>query len=329
MAVASQQKSPVSLMRFGVRVASALAFVGVSWIGVSWATNPARSPRETVWTMLPVNSGLAQADAHLLQMPDGQVFLVDAGDVQSDVAGLLRRRGIGHVDKVFISHPHKDHYAGLGPLLDQGIGVGEVYMNEPLRDVCDQERPWGCDFEHVRKTLARCRSLGVAVKVMRAGDVLYDQRDVRLEVLYAYDGVTTPVGRTDVNDTSVILLLTHGKTKALFTGDLNQALGAYLARKGSRLEAHILKVPHHGAESVAPNEFFDRVAPRLALAPSPPSLWLSDRNRRVRQYLQAKGVETLVSGMNGAVTVRLRGDGYVAAVERSIDGPRLALSDRY
>ena len=319
MAVRLEERVGVGGARLVGRVAVALAVLGTSWIALSWATNGGKS-RETVWTMLQVNAGLAQADAHLLEMPDGSVFLVDAGDLTSDVAGMLHRRGIRYVDKVFISHPHKDHYAGLRPLLDEGIGVGELYMNEPVREVCDQERPWGCDFEHVQKTLRRYRSRGVPVKPLRAGDVLYDRRDVRLEVLYAYDGVTTPIGRTDVNDTSAILLLTHGRTKALFTGDLNGPLGTYLARHGSRLDAQILKVPHHGAEGVAPNEFFDRVAPRLALAPSPPSLWQSDRNRRVREHLQSMGVETLVNGFHGAVTVRLRADAYVATVERRTPG---------
>ncbi len=291
----------------------ALTLLGMTWIAASWATSVSRHPRETVWTMLNVNAGLTQADAHILQMPDGQVFLVDAADVSSDLPGLLRRRGIGYVDKIFISHPHKDHYGGLSSLLDQGIGIGQLLMNEPIRSVCDRERPWGCDFAHVRSVLDRCRRRGIAVKAMHAGDVLYDRGQTRIEVLYAFDGLDTPIGPTDVNDTSVILRLTHGHLKVLFTGDLNQAMGAYLARSGVGLQADILKVPHHGAEGVAPNEFFDRVAPTLALAPAPTGLWQSERNRRVREHLRSMGVPTLVNGLEGDVTVRLGLDRYTTA----------------
>jgi competence protein ComEC len=308
--------------RFLKRLLPAIVALGTTWIAVSWATGSFPSPRETVWTMLNVNSGLAQADAHLLQMPDGQVFLVDAADVASGLPHMLRQRGIERVDRVFISHPHKDHYGGLASLLDEGIGVGAVYMNEPIREVCDVERPWGCDFGHVQKVLERFRSRGIPVKTMRAGEVLYDAGATRLEVLYAYNGLETPIGRTDVNDTSVILLLTHGPTKALFTGDLNLSMGTYLARNGAHLQADILKVPHHGAEGVAPNEFFDRVAPQLAMAPSPLALWQSERDRRVREHLQSMGVETLVNGLHGDVTVRLGTRGYTANVERPTAGLR-------
>jgi beta-lactamase superfamily II metal-dependent hydrolase len=290
-------------------------------------TGGTRHSDETVWTMLATNDGPGQSDAHLLEMPDGRVLLIDAGDVGSGVGRMLRARGIGRVDLLIISHPHKDHYGGLGPLLDAGIKVGELFMNEPLREVCDQERPWGCDYEDVQRTLRRFRAQGVPVNAMRPGYVPYARGDTRLEVLYAFDGRDTPIGKTDINDTSIILLLTHGPTRVLFTGDLNQRMGAYLAQNGERLEAQILKVPHHGAEGVAPNEFFDRVAPVLALAPAPPALWQSDRNRRVREHLQAMGVETLVSGLQGEVTVRLLPTGFETHVQKGKAAPQAGVGD--
>ena len=91
--------------------------------------------------------------------------------------------------------------------------------------------------------------------------------------LYAFDGVNTPVGKTDINGMSLILLLTHSGVRALFTGDLNDPIGAYLAKSGhngvNNLKADILKVPHPGADPLASNDFFDSVGARVALVPAP------------------------------------------------------------
>jgi competence protein ComEC len=137
-----------------------------------------------------------------------------------------------------------------------------------------------------------------------------------LDVVCLYDGINTPIGETDMNDTSIIVRFTHGKTRALFTGDLNLALGTYLATSDFDLKADILKVPHHGTEGVAPNEFFKRVGARVALVPSPTELWFSLRSKRVRDYFKDAGVPAYVSGMHGDVTVNFTGTDFTVVTQR-------------
>ena len=117
------------------------------------------------------------------------------------------------------------------------------------------------------------------------------------------------MGKTDINGMSLILLLTHSGVRALFTGDLNDPIGAYLAKLGhngvNSLKADILKVPHHGADPLASNDFFDSVGPRVALVPAPSGLWLSDRCKRAREYFESKKIRTYVNGIHGHVTVMI------------------------
>jgi competence protein ComEC len=267
-------------------------------------------PPFVVWTMLDVNTGTLQADAHLLRMPDGTFQMIDAGDTEGTLLPQLRKEGVRRVERVFVSHMHKDHYGGLTAMVDAGIEVCEVFVNLPDRAVCEAEVPWGCDYPHIEETLATLEKKGVQIVRVRSGDLVYDKSGVRLQALYAFNGLDSPVGRTDVNDTSVVLALEYGKTRVLFTGDLNAALGAYLAAEARDLKADILKVPHHGTESVAPDELFDRVGPSVALVPSPKALWLSSRSERVRRYFQAHETRTYVNGLDGPVSVRIGTDGY-------------------
>lgn len=98
--------------------------------------------------------------------------------------------------------------------------------------------------------------------------------------------------------------LRKGKTRALFTGDLNHKLGAYLANSSDfDLEASLLKVPHHGTEGLAPDSFFARVSPKAAFVPAPCGLWQSARSKRPREWFLSRGIPTYVTGEVGSVTV--------------------------
>ncbi|MBE2213414.1 MAG: immunoglobulin domain-containing protein [Opitutaceae bacterium] len=284
----------------------------------------ARSPAvadglPTRWVMLHVQGQIGQADCHLITLPDGRHVLVDAGegvDARGAVLSQLQRHGVTHVALVVLSHFHFDHYGHLVELIDAGVQVDRVVMNPPGdRRIADREMPWGCDYDHVMATIAALRERGVRCDIPRAGDRLIETRGpdgtmTAIDVICAHDGITTPVGETDINDTSIVMRLVHGTTRVLFTGDLNHTLGAYLARSGADLGADILKAAHHGTEGCPPNEFYDQVAPGAVLVPSPTGLWLSQRSSRTRTYFADRGTPALVSGMHGNVSVWLSSGAY-------------------
>ena len=273
---------------------------------------------ELHWVMLNVTPLEGQADCHLLRMPDGSKVLIDAADAW-DAPGLLvqllQRRNIHHLDLVVISHFHRDHYGRLIDILNAGITIGRVILNVPDKEIADKETPWGCDWNEAQAVLAELRQRFVSYETPKAGDRLMEMKTKNgitagIDVLCCYDGVHTPIGKTDVNDTSIILRVFFGNTRILFTGDLNNPLGAYLAQSDLDLKADLLKVPHHGTEGAAPNEFFDRVGAKAVLIPSPKHLWQSARSMRIRNYFREKNVPTYVSGIDGTVRVTLTKDGY-------------------
>lgn len=79
--------------------------------------------------------------------------------------------------------------------------------------------------------------------------------------------------RADVNDMLLIIKLCHKDITFLFTGDLNEDVGSYLAENFDDLAADVLKIPHHGIEPVAPEMFFEKVAPRWILVSTPKRFW--------------------------------------------------------
>ena len=161
----------------------------------------------------------------------------------------------------------------------------------------------GCDFEDI--ATPRSGSGEFPFSPVTAGETPYAKDGSVLTVLTAYNGLNNPTGWLGVNDTSLVLLLTHGGNRVRFTGDLNQLLGAWLAANEPRVRATLLKVPHHGTEPVAPDAFFTAVNASGVLVPSPKLLWESERSARVRNYFSGRGIPTWVNGIDGEVVVDL------------------------
>lgn len=235
----------------------------------------------------------------------------------------LISKKIKKIDLVFISHPHQDHYAGLLMLVKKGIRLKEVYFNLPNKEICDAEIPWGCNYKELLQYHESLEKSGVPVKVANAGDKFEIGTAASLEILYAYDGVNTPVGRTDINDMSLIMKLTNGTQTALFTGDLNARIGEYLAKEGKGIKADILKLPHHGTEGAAPDIFFEAVAPKVAMVPSPALLWCSPRSARMKTWFTNRKIPTYVNGFAGHVTVKMQKNSFKVTTHRSESKPSI------
>jgi competence protein ComEC len=271
------------------------------------------------WTMINVNYAPQQGDAHLIQTDIGQNILIDTGyywAAENIMLPYLQSKGVTTLDKVFISHPHKDHYAGLTMMLKRGVKVKEVYFNLPDREVCDAEIPWGCDYAELLRYHQILLKNDVKVIVARAGMIFKIGSDASLEILYAYDGVNTPVGRTDINDMSLIMKLRNGTQTVLFTGDLNHKMGEYLAKEGKNLKADILKLPHHGTEGAAPDSFFEAVAPKVAMVPSPALLWCTPRSERMKKWFESRKIPIYVNGFSGHVQVEMNADSFRVIQQR-------------
>ena len=275
---------------------------------------------ETRWTMINVSPNGQQADCNLIQFPNGQTVLIDvadAADANGAALNYLRSHAITHVDLVVISHFHVDHYGRLRDLINAGVRVDQVAINMPAPNasIVNAEAPWGFSRADAEALLAFLREKGIPYFTPYSGQKLIemplgDGTWASLTALCLYDGTNSPVGQTDTNDTSIIVRLEHGRTRALFTGDLNESLGAWLAGSSFDLSADVLKVPHHGTEGCAPDAFFDRVNPKLALVPSPAGLWESPRSSRIRSYFESHHIPTYVSGIQGDVTVTMNAQGY-------------------
>lgn len=180
---------------------------------------------------------VGQGDALLLGDPMGGWLLLDGGPDPESLLAALRRRGVGRLRAVVVSHPHDDHTAGLVGVLE-AMDVGMVFRG-----------PWPHGTTEASPSttalIAAAHHRGVPVSVVSAGDALR-LGSLRLEVL---SPPATGLG-VGVNDASLVLRVEHpGGRSALLTGDIEASAQAVLMARDAPLDVDVLKVPHHGGDT--------------------------------------------------------------------------------
>jgi competence protein ComEC len=256
------------------------------------------------WTSINVCTDTQQGDAHFISK-NGKSFLIDTGHFstsESNFIPFLKEQKITKIDAVILSHTHSDHYGGVESLFKNNISIDKLYMNIPTEEQMSREW-WGGKYQDLVDIKNFAENNNTKVLPINQGNKFIFTDDSYMEVLYVYDGINTPVGTTDINDMSAIIMIYDGSNRFLLTGDLNKKLGTYLAENAIDIDADILKVPHHGTEGLAPNIFFDKVNPKDIIVTSPKSLWCSDRSERVRNLSKDRGYGTYVNGFHGHITV--------------------------
>lgn len=236
---------------------------------------------------------VGQGDAILVTTPGGRQVLVDGGPSGIEVArelGAMMPHWDRSLDAVVLTHPQEDHVGGLGAVLER----------------FDVERVYTAGF--VNETMS------FEVFGQRAGyaDVLsagrrFEVDGVRFEVLWPPSGYAN----NELNDTSLVLLVSYGDVSVLLTGDIEAAPQRALLAGG--VTADVLKVPHHGSKTSDP-EFLQAVGATVAVISA------GERNPFGHPHEETlaalDGMRVYRTDVDGRVVVRSDGEGVGVWTER-------------
>ncbi|GAB5520540.1 MAG: DNA internalization-related competence protein ComEC/Rec2 [Rhodothermales bacterium] len=210
---------------------------------------------------------VGHGDAALLSFPDGRHVLIDTGGyagrsthAERTLLPHFERYGITHLDAVVLSHPHADHDAGLGALLD-AIPIGRIIYNGDAGD-----------REVASLAYQRADSLGIRLQRVQVGDTLQFARDVQTRVLW-------PPPNADLlsaNDQSLVLQLYYVDVRLLFLGDIETEAELYVAEQFAEvLSSHLIKVAHHGSRTSSTHALLESM-----IQPESQAVISADRSHR-------------------------------------------------
>lgn len=175
---------------------------------------------------------VGQGDSALVEC-DGHYMLIDGGESTAGdtVYNALEESGIQKLDILVVSHLHTDHYGGLTKALTYASSIGVTLSNAEYKDSKAFR-----DFEH------QLQINGSKITVPAPGDT-YKLGSATVEVI---DSTAE-----EAND-SLVLLITYGDTRFLFTGDIEDAAQTrisdkYQSESDEPYKIDLIKMPHHGS----------------------------------------------------------------------------------
>ncbi|MGQ9603883.1 MAG: DNA internalization-related competence protein ComEC/Rec2 [bacterium] len=241
---------------------------------------------------------VGDADAALIETPDGKRILYDCGPCYSDFSRgspllkLLEIKGIKRLDCVVITHPHSDHYGGLIDILNR-VEIAKVVVGSLAGESLYMD------------LLSRIEEKQVPLVLAESGDSIR-LGDVTISILKA-DGLCSDHYYFDPNELSIVSKVTYGRFSILLAADAPAEVQNLVVAESQGIESLILKVAHHGAKGSIDSVFLEEVNPSFAIITAG---WQSKHHPHAETLEQLKraGVEVLVTGNDGAISIETNGE---------------------
>lgn len=242
-----------------------------------------------------VFAAAGHGDAVLITTPAGRHLLVDcAGNrfARQGLVPLLRSRGVRKLAALVLTHPHDDHIGGA-PAVLAAFGVEKMF-----------DPGYACTSPAYRQVLFDAEEKKIPLAFLHAGSVLYREPELTVTVLSPPPRLFRHT-KSDHNNNSLVLLLRHGTTSVLLTGDIEREGLHVLLQANPGLRCTLIKVPHHGSVTGLLPGLYARLAPRYAVITGGPAG--AEPAPRVLDELRQAAVRLFRTDRAGHITVRGNG----------------------
>ena len=250
---------------------------------------------------------VGQGDAMVLQFPDGQVMVVDAGRAMGDydlgrmvVAPYLWDQGIHRIDYLVATHPQLDHIGGMGFLVEQ-FEIGEVWGNGVPVDRAFNQR-----FQ------SALSDKGLTERIITHQDAPRRIGSCGVRFLNPPFRSRGSASAADdsrrVNNLSLVISVDCGTHQFLLTGDIEARAAEQLVARQGNLRSTVIKVPHHGSRYSLETDFLEAVSPQVALISAGSRNPYGHPTPEVISAYQALGTRVYRTDQDGAILIQVRGD---------------------
>ncbi|MDW8246838.1 MAG: ComEC/Rec2 family competence protein [Sandaracinaceae bacterium] len=238
---------------------------------------------------------VGQGDAALIDMPDGSIWLIDAGppkepwrqDAGEAIAELLSARRKKAIDVAVFTHPHPDHIGGFSTLTRRVV-IRSIWDNGQA----SAEHPDGIWARRLGGMLVPLETPeALCAKPIRQGALTVD--------------LIHPCPRFDPglgwNDNSLVIRMSFGLHTFVFLGDVESLAESRLAPSIGKVD--VVKVAHHGSRTSSTNPLLRALQPKLAVVSVGYGNPYGHPHQEVIERWESHGALLLRTDQEGSITL--------------------------
>ena len=242
---------------------------------------------------------VGQGDAIFIKDPKLHQVLIDGGPDSTVLEKLGKEipSWDNTLDLIILTHPEKDHLAGLIEVLKR-YKVENILWTGVVRDTAE--------YKEWKKLI---EEEGAKIFIAKAGQKIYSSaKNITtspgnvIEILYPFESLE---GKTleDSNNTSIIIRLVFGENSFLLTGDAYQSAERAILQREINIDSDVLKVGHHGSKTSSSEEFIEKVSPEIAVIPVGRDNPYGHPYPEVLETLAKYGIRILRTDLNGDIKI--------------------------
>ena len=217
------------------------------------------------------------------------------------------------IEMVVNTHPQKDHLGGLDELVER-YEVDRLVINGVFGG--------GKDAEKLRELIGK---KGIEVVLPKVGDT-FRMGSLQFDILWPVERIGDKLAwidairedlvgemvlgkNTDINEVSVVGILSYGEFEVLLTGDIGKNEEKKLLDGGDLMDIDVLKVAHHGSKYSNSREFIEMVDPEIAVIQVGKNHF-GHPTQEVLNILEGLGIKVFRNDLNGKVEIVSNGERY-------------------
>jgi len=237
---------------------------------------------------------VGQGSAAYLRIDNYFDILVDAGPNQMilDCLGKYMPFYDKNIELVLISHPQRDHFGGLIPLLDY-YSIDKIDIKNPNKN-----------NELFLKTIAKLKEKKAERIALYQGDQI-NIGNTRLTILWPPHSYRF----YDDNDQSQVMIFEKNGFRSMFTGDITPGVLDRLSHQNIG-QLDILQIPHHGSKNGLTKNFLDLAKIRMAVISVGKNNAYGHPANSILDMIKAKNIIIKRTDEDGDIAFSITKEGY-------------------